>query len=79
METAWTSGFPQPVCVCALSRVQLFATPQTVVPPGSSVHGVSQARSLQWVAISFPRRSSQPRDQTRISCVSWIGRWILDH
>ena len=31
-------------------------------PPGSSVHGVLQARVLEWVAISFPRGSSQPRD-----------------
>ena len=33
--------------------------------PGSSVHGILQARILEWVAISFSRRSSQPRDQTR--------------
>ena len=33
-------------------------------PPGSSVHGVLQARLLEWVAISFSRGSSQPRDQT---------------
>ena len=35
--------------------------------PGSSLHGVLQARVLEWVAISFPRGSSQPRDQTYIS------------
>ena len=35
--------------------------------PGSSVHGIFQARVLEWVAISFSRASSQPRDQTRIS------------
>ena len=33
-------------------------------PPGSSVHGISQARILRWVAISFPKGSSWPRDQT---------------
>jgi len=33
--------------------------------PGSSVHGILQARILEWVAISFSRGSSQPRDQTR--------------
>ena len=37
-------------------------------PPGSSVHGISQARILEWVAISFPRRSSQPSHQTH--CMS---------
>ena len=40
---------------------------------GSSVHGVSQARILEWVAISFSRGSSRPRDQTFISCVSCIA------
>ena len=43
-------------------------------PPGSSIHRISQARILEWVAISFLRGSSPPRDQTCISC---IGRWIL--
>ena len=36
----------------------------------SSVHGIFQARVLEWVAISFSRGSSQPRDQTRISCIA---------
>ena len=36
-------------------------------PPGFSVHGILQARILEWVAISFSRGSSQPRDQTRVS------------
>ena len=45
-------------------------------PPGSSVHGISQAGILEWVAISISRGSSQPRDRTHISC---IGRWILYH
>jgi len=35
--------------------------------PGSSIHGIFQARILQWVAISFSRRSSWPRDWTRVS------------
>ena len=43
---------------------------------GSSVHGIFQARILEWVAISFSRGSSWPRDQTHISC---IGRWIHYH
>ena len=43
-------------------------------PLGSSVHGILQARILEWVAISFSRGSSQPRDQT---LVSWIaGRFF---
>ena len=42
--------------------------------PGSSVHGILQERILEWVAISFSRRSSQPRDRTLVSC---IGRQVL--
>ena len=38
-------------------------------PPGFSVHGISQARVLGWVAISFSRGSSQPRDRTQVSCI----------
>ena len=39
-------------------------------PPGSSVHGIFQARVLEWVAIPFSRGSSQPRDQTHVSCTA---------
>ena len=42
--------------------------------PGSSVHGILQARTLEWVAIPFSRWSSQPKDQTRVSCI--IGRFF---
>ena len=44
--------------------------------PGSSVHGIFQARVLEWVAISFPRESSRPRDQTRVSCIA--GRFFTN-
>ena len=37
--------------------------------PGSSVHGILQARILEWVAISFSRGSSRPRNQTWVSCI----------
>ena len=46
-------------------------------PLGSSVYGISQARILERVAISYSRGSSQPRNWNHISCVSFIGRWIL--
>ena len=39
-------------------------------PPGSSVHGIFQARVLEWVAISFSRGSSQPRDRTQVSHIA---------
>ena len=48
-------------------------------PPGSSVHGIFQARILEWVTISFSRGTSQHRDQTHVSHVSCIGRWVLYH
>ena len=38
--------------------------------PGSTVHGIFQARILEWAAISFSRGSSQPRDRTWISCIA---------
>ena len=38
--------------------------------PGSSVHGILQARILEWVAISFSRGSFQPRDRTQVSCIA---------
>ena len=39
-------------------------------PPSSSVHGILQARILEWVAISFSRGSSRPRDQTQVSHIA---------
>ena len=47
-------------------------------PPGSSVHGVFQARILEWVAISFCTGSSWPRDWTQVSCVFCLaGRFFI--
>ena len=45
-------------------------------PSGSSIHGILQTRILQWIAISFSRRSSWPRDWTSIS---YTGRWTVHH
>ena len=42
--------------------------------PGSSVHGILQAKILEWAAIPFSRGSSQPRDQTQVSCTA--GRFF---
>ena len=61
---------------CAQSCPTLF-DPLDCSPPGSSVHEISQARILEWVAIFSFRSSSQLRDQTHISCVSCIGWQIL--
>ena len=60
--------------VCVLSHARLFCNPMDCSLPGSSLHGISQARIREWVAISFSKESFWPRDQTWVSC---IGRWIL--
>ena len=59
-----------------LSHVLLFWEPVSYSPPSSSVCGVFQARILEWVAGSSSRESSQPRDQTHVSCISCIGRRV---
>ena len=66
----------------SLSRVWLFATLWTVCSlPGSSVHGIFQARVLEWVAISFSRGSPSPRDRTPVfriverSFTVWAKLW----
>ena len=46
-------------------------------PPGSSLHGLLQARILEWIAMPFSGESSQPRDQTPIFYSSCIGRWVV--
>ena len=45
-------------------------------PPGSSAQGISQARVLEWAAISFSRGSSRPRNRTQVSCIE--GRFFTD-
>ena len=62
--------------VCVLSCVWL-CSPVDWSPPGSSVLGISQARILDWVVISFSRGSSWTKDQIHISHISWIGRQVL--
>jgi len=60
-------------CVCT-QWCPTLCNPMDYSLLGSSVHGIFQARVLQWDAISYSRGSSQPRDQAHISC---IGRRIL--
>ena len=61
------------------NRVWLWDLWIVCSPSGCSVHGIFQARILEWVAFSSSRGSSQTRDQTHLSCISCIGRWILYH
>ena len=67
---------------CMLKSFQLCPTlwnPMDYSLPGSSVHGIFQERILEWVAISFSKESSQPRDPARVSYISCIGRPVLYH
>ncbi|XDA86127.1 hypothetical protein R6Z07F_015879 [Ovis aries] len=66
------------MCVCAQSCPTL-CNPTDCSPAGSSVHGILQARILEWVAISSSKGSPRPRDQTHISCIPCTGRRILYH
>ena len=65
------------VCVCvrarALCSVMSLCDPMDYSPPGSSVHGVLQARIVGWFAISSSRGSSRSRDRTHSSCISCIA------
>ena len=47
----------------------IFCDPTDCSLPGFSIHGIFQARVLEWVAISFSRGSSQPRDRTQVSSI----------
>ena len=49
---------------------QTLCDPMDCSLPGSSVHGIPQARILEWVVVPFCRGSSQPRDQTQVSCIA---------
>ena len=55
-------------CYCLVAKLYLaLCDPMDCSSPGSSVHGISQAKILEWVAISVSRGSSRPRDQIRLS------------
>ena len=63
------------LCVCVFSCSAVpHCNPMDCSPPGSPVHGILQARILEWVAILFSRGSSPNRDRTHVSCVA--GRFF---
>ena len=63
------------LCFCLVAKLcPTLCNPVDCNPPDSSVHGISQARTLEWVAMPFSRASSQPRDQTQVSCIA--GRFL---
>ena len=57
-----------PACVLVTQLCAILCNPMDCSPPGSSVHEIFRARILEWVAIPFSRGSSQPRNQTQVSC-----------
>ena len=59
------------VLVCLVTQLCLtFCDPMDCSPPGSSVHGILQARILEWVAMPSSRGSSRSRDQTQVSHIA---------
>ena len=62
---------PELSCCCLVTKSCLtLCDPMDCCLPGSSVHGLSQTRILEWVAISFSEGSSWLRDQTQVSCIA---------
>ena len=67
-------------CAKLLQSCPTLCSPMDYSPPkGSSIHGILQARRLEWVAIPFSRGSSRPRDQTPAPYISPTGRRVLDY
>ena len=62
-----------------LSYVWLFCDPMDCSPPGSSLHGISQSRILECIAMPSSRGSSWPTSQTCISCISCISGRLFTH
>ena len=83
MNISWICRISQKKIFCVgIFKVKMIVSqtcltlsdPMDHSPPGSSVHEILQARTLEWGGIPSFRESSQPRDWTWVSC---IGRWIL--
>ena len=69
---AQNGGGKMGLCRYFVAKLHLtLCDPVDHSPPGFSVHGISQTRVQEWVAISFSRGSSGPRHQIRISCIGW--------
>ena len=58
------------VCVCVTQSCLTLYNPMDYSPPGSSVHGILQARILEWVLIAYSRGSSRPRVHTWVFCIA---------
>ena len=76
-----SSSLVSSLCVCLVARsCPTLCDPLDCSLPSSSVHGIFQARLLEWVTISSSRGSSQPRDQTRVSWTTggFFTTWAIE-
>ena len=79
-QNPYSSGCPQAwVTTCHVFSCPTLYNLMDRGLPGSSVHGISQARILEWVTMASSRGSSWIGDRTLVSCVSCIGRQSLHH
>ena len=62
--------FPAATAAKSLQSCPTLCDPIDGSPPGSSVHGILQARIREWVAVPFSKGSSQPRDRSQVSCIA---------
>ena len=67
LQKSFQASFKRKLCVLITQSCPILCDPMNCSLPGSSVHGILQARILEWVTISFSRGSSRPRDWTRVS------------
>ena len=80
MQMSLNPVVPKDQWLCSVAQLCLaLCNPMDWSPRGSSVHRIIEARILEWVAISYCRGSSRPRDLICVSCISCIGRQILYH
>ena len=73
------AGFPQPCTSKVVQSCPTLCYPRDCSLRGSSIHGIFQERILEWVAISFSRGFSWPRDWTRVSSIASRGFYHLSH
>ena len=73
----WGASHVLPVTCGGL--VTKLCDPMDCRLPGFSIHGILQARILEWAAISFSWESSQPRNQTQVSCIAgrFFTNWVI--
>ena len=77
--SAYSAGTHDAI-LCLVAQLCLtLCDPMDCSPPGSSVHGILQARILEWIAMPSSRGPSRARDWTRISCVSCIADGFFMH